>query len=101
MGVRSWLEEILTEAGTCDACGHETFTEDCDCTDGRCTCFQERHPGRIWCSTCAFAPQLDDPQIYEKFGKPPLQYRDEWFDHVRDLHMKHDGAHEPNWHPDD
>lgn len=101
MRVRSWLEEALTKAGTCEACGHETFTENCECTDGLCVCFQERDPGGIWCSTCAFAPQITDPGVYAKFGKPPLQYREEWFEYVNELHRQHDGAHKPNWHSDE
>lgn len=96
-----WIVGALRDAGTCVACQHETFRDDCTCMSGDCVCFQERKPGKIWCSTCAFAPQLADPTIYDQFGTPPLQYAEQWYERVGELHMAHDGAHEPNWHPDD
>lgn len=97
----AWIEEALRDAGTCVGCEHETVTDGCLCEQGDCVCFQQRKPERIWCLTCAFAPQLSDPGIYDQFGTPPLRYAEQWYDRVNELHRQHDGAHEPNWTMDD
>jgi hypothetical protein len=93
----AWIEAAIRRAETCPGCAHQDFADGCDCLDGDCICFQARKPGKIWCLTCAFAPELTEPGIYDVFGAPPLQYAEQWYDHVNELHRQHDGAHEANW----
>lgn len=93
-----WITASLNDFTYCYACEHEGVTEGCSCDHAGCPCCQLRKPTPVMCFTCAYDPVADRADIYSIQGTGEIQYREQWLELIEEMHRRHDGAHEPNWH---